>query len=100
MEILNSFSTRVFNAHFGVCKQTTIVLWMHLCSLELDFAVEFHHFLWTLYFLKVYNTLDVSATHWKVDVKTFNLWIWRVIALLAFTLDTVILIHKYLTYCR
>ena len=80
-------SNRVFCAHFGVSKKTTAILFLHLASLQVN--IELHHVFWTLYFLKLYNSLDVCCSYWNVDHKTFTLWIWRIIGLIVTTLDTV-----------
>lgn len=47
------------------------------------------HLLWTLYFLKTYNTEDVSCAFLRCDRKTFRLWVWRILAVLFTQLNTV-----------
>ena len=68
------FSNREFHAHFGISKETIIVLW-GLLQKTSQFNFKFEHLLWTFYFLKIYNSMDVSAIFWKVDIKTYHLWI-------------------------
>ena len=80
---------RVFSAHFGVSKQTVAVLFTHLSTLQLPYTIEVHYVYWTLYFLKTYDSLDLCSHYWNVDPKTFSLWIWRIIALIERTLNTV-----------
>ena len=88
-------SNRVFLSHFGVSKKTVAILFLHLINLQLEFQLELHHVFWTLYFLKVYNSLDVCCSYWNVDHKTFTLWIWRIIGLIVTTLDTVSILILY-----
>jgi hypothetical protein len=84
-----AWSDRKFAAHFGVCKQTVLILWLHLQTLELPWTLQMKHLLWSLHFLKVYTSVDVSASFWNVDPKTYSLWVWRVLLLIATTLNTV-----------
>ncbi len=89
------WSNRKFAAHFGVSKQTVTVLWAHIQHHDPEGIFKLKHLFWTLYFMKVYSSLDVSASHWKVDAKTYSHWIWRLIFFLNLTLNTVrILLFK------
>ncbi len=83
------FTNRQFHAHFGLSKETITTLWKILQIVAFETKFTFEHLLWTFYFLKVYNSMDVSATYWKVDVKTYRLWIWKVIQTLFINLNTV-----------
>jgi hypothetical protein len=41
------------------------------------------HLLWALMFLKQYNTEEVTASMAGCDKKTFRLWCWLVVRVLA-----------------
>jgi hypothetical protein len=84
-----TWPNRRFAAHFGVAKQTVHILWLHLQSVISDIRIEQKHLLWSLYFLKVYTTNDVSAVHWGVDPKTFSQWVWKILLILDATLNLV-----------
>jgi hypothetical protein len=85
------FSDRQFHAHFGVSKSTILILFSILQKVQITYEYTFtlDHLLWTFYFLKVYNSVDVSAEHFHIDCKTYRLWIWRVLLILFLHLDTV-----------
>ena len=88
-----NLNNRQFHAHFGLSKTTIIILFGVLQSVASQTGFALDHVLWTFYFLKVYNTVDVSAVYWKVDPKTYRLWVWRVIQTLFVHLDTVRFFH-------
>ena len=83
------YSIRSCHAHFGVSRTTIDILWQHLLSLEYDFGFQLKHLLWVLYFLKVYNTDDINAIRWNVDIKTFKKWTFKMIFVLYNTLHSV-----------
>lgn len=91
-------NNRQFHANFGLSKATIIILFGVLQSATSHGGFTLDHILWTFYFLKVYNTVDVSAVHWKVDPKTYRLWVWKVIQTLFIYLDTVSLFITFLIY--
>lgn len=76
-------------ADFGVCIKTIFLLYICLQHFDLPFVIEPQHLLWTLYFLKNYNSMHVMSERWNVDTKTFRLWTWRVILALFEYLHTV-----------
>ena len=82
------WSNRKFHAHFGICKEITSILWLYLKSLDVPFTFEPMHLLWALYFIKVYSSIDVCSSYWKVSPPTYSLWIWRVLHVLS-QMDTV-----------
>ena len=86
-----NFSDRKFHAHFGISKSTIIVLFNILQIIQTNYEYNFslEHLLWTFYFLKVYNSIDVSASFFHVDCKTYRLWIWRVLLVLFIHLNMV-----------
>ena len=75
---------RRFISLFGVTLQICYLLW---CML--DVANEgpegacVCHLLWTLMFLKTYNTNDNLAADCKVDPKTFRKWKWLLLEALV-----------------
>jgi hypothetical protein len=87
------FNDRQFHAHFGISKETIIILWgiLETNVPKMNFTLD--HILWTFYFLKVYNSVDVSASYWKIDAKTYRSWVWKVIHTLFILLNTVNLIE-------
>lgn len=58
-------------------------------------GAEPKHLLWCMLFLKNYHKEHVNASIAKVDEKTFRLWVWRFIKLLA-QLDVVYDTHEKL----
>ena len=86
-----NYSDRKFHAHFGLSKSTILILFSVLQTVETTYGYTFtlDHLLWTFYFLKVYNSVDVSASHFNVDCKTYRIWIWRVLLILFVHLDMV-----------
>src|SRR5947209_4782127 len=81
---------RVFAAHFGLDKVTVTLVYVIFLAPD----VQFTHLLWTLFFLKTYNTLDVCASFWSVDPKTFDKHVWDVMFVLWRKLHTVSRLHK------
>ncbi len=90
LHIMN-YSDRQFHAHFGISKSTILILFSILQRVEASYGYTFSldHLLWTFYFLKVYNSVDVSASHFQIDCKTYRFWMWKVLIILFIHLDTV-----------
>jgi hypothetical protein len=89
---MNSFfdwSIRKFAAHFGVAQETVFILWLHIQTHDSDGIFQLKHLFWTLYFLKVYSSVDVCASFWKVSPKTYSHWTWRLIFFFDLTLNIV-----------
>jgi hypothetical protein len=80
---LDDYSDREFSASFGVSKATAQVVLTTIVALNTGFAFEMRHILWTLFFLKCYCTVDVSAHHWNIDQKTYAAWVWRSLSCIA-----------------
>jgi len=78
-----------FYSHTGVSAETILFLWFLVSRVELPFELQPNHLLWTLYFLKQYPTCELAANHWNCDVKTFRLYIWRVISILFNYLEVI-----------
>src|SRR4051794_6356755 len=89
-----SWTERKFRANFGISSLSASVLWSFLLSLSIDLPLQPVYMLWTLYFLKVYDTVDVMAGRFHCDVATFSHWTWHILFLLYSSLDTVN-IHIY-----
>jgi hypothetical protein len=91
--IKQNCTLRVWRAHFGVSPSCALILWLLLKITAAECAVPYvilpRHLFWALYWMKVYNTEDVSCAFLHCDPKTFRLWVWRVLALLFYGLDTV-----------
>jgi hypothetical protein len=74
---------RQFRAFFGTTARMCSMLWS-LCSHTLipEHAMPVH-LLWAFMLLKQYNTEEVNASMAGCDEKTFRLWCWLVIHVLA-----------------
>jgi hypothetical protein len=80
---------RRFKAFFGTTASACSMLWS-LCSQTLLAKRAMPvHLLWGLMFLKQYNKEEVNASMTGCDEKTFRLWSWLVIRVLA-DLDTLV----------
>lgn len=87
--ILNDFGNstivgiRRFKAAFGVSPNICSMVWQ---MIKTDLTQDFKeiHLLWTLFFLKCYNTESVNRSIFKCDEKTYRVRVWRVIESLAF----------------
>lgn len=79
----NSISTgyRKFRTFYGITPNVFAKLWRLIT--EKPPGSEPKHLLWCLFFLKNYNTEHVNAAIANVDEKTFRLWNWRFVNLLA-----------------
>lgn len=84
----NLVGYRRFRAFYGVSPEVCAILWNFLT--EKPNGAQLKHLLWTLLFLKRYNTEHVNAALVLADEKTFRLWTWRFIHMLA-NLDIVCL---------
>ena len=73
---------RRFKEHFGIKAEMCAILW-GLCLPFLPVDASPIHLLWTLYFLKHYNTECVNAAFVKCDEKTFRKWCWIMIGVLS-----------------
>jgi hypothetical protein len=78
---------RRFKEHFGIKPEMCASLWA-LCLPFLPVDASPMHLLWTLYFLKQYNTECVNAAFSNCDEKTFRKWCWIMIGVLS-SLDLV-----------
>lgn len=72
---------RSFRSCYGVSPDVCYVLWSLIE--QQHFAMKPKHLLWTLFFLKCYNTEAINASMFKTDEKTYRLWVWRLIESLA-----------------
>lgn len=77
---------RVFRTFYGVSPDVLSKLWQ-LIQDKPD-GSEPKHLLWCMLFLKNYHKEHVNASIVKVDEKTFRLWVWRFVQMLA-NLDVV-----------
>lgn len=73
---------RRFKALLGVTPLVCSVAWKKL-SAKLPEKAKPRHLLWALLFLKVYATEHCNRALTGVDEKTFRLWSWRFVYLLA-----------------
>jgi hypothetical protein len=80
------WSERKFRANFGIGVETVQLLLS--CIFE-DDQLPVHYFLWTLFWLKTYDTYDVCSAFFGVDPKTFQRHIMATVHFLYNTLHTV-----------
>ena len=82
----------LFCAHYGTGWEVTAFLWQALFKVNCEKNLEEgkttkmkkKHFLWCLYFLKVYATENVSASTMACDPITFWKWVWIYVRDIAF----------------
>jgi hypothetical protein len=89
----NNWTDRTFKSHFGVSSITALALWFHLLQ-QPFYSFQAYHLLWALYWLKVHDSLDVAASQFSCDRYIYSIWVWRVILIFYFTLNTVSLHMK------
>jgi hypothetical protein len=79
----NHILDRDFRAHFGVNAHVCQKIW-ELCE-DNFFAKNIlpKHLLWGLLFLKTYSTEPILATMTGISRKSFRLWAWQVISIVA-----------------
>lgn len=66
---------RRFRAMFGVSYIHCSIIWTHIYD-DLPGGACPVHLLWTLMFLKCYNTEEVNRSLIDADEKTIRKWIW------------------------
>lgn len=72
---------RKFKSFYGINPEICAILWNKLEDRPV--GSEPKHLLWCMLFLKNYNIEHVNCAITKVDEKTFRLWVWRFVELLA-----------------
>ena len=74
-----------FRGFFGCLADICSILWDTLDSVENPTlqCVQPVHLLWTLMFLKQYNTKFVNAAVVGCDEKTFRSWVWNIVECLS-----------------
>lgn len=75
MSMSFSVGQRRFLALFGVSSSICSIIWNEIESLLPDGSSPVH-LLWTLLFLKNYNTEETNRAIIKADEKTIRKWIW------------------------
>lgn len=75
---------RSFRAHFGTSVDVCLALWewIRVHPRRPLRGMQPKHLMWTLLFLKVYDTEDVLSSRVGTTRKTFRRWIWRVLLLI------------------
>jgi len=86
---------RQFVACFGCTIHIAAMLW---CILDVDNLgpdnAKIHHLLWTLMFLKTYETNNILASIFDVDEQTYRKWTWLIIGAIA-RIDGIVSISFY-----
>ena len=62
---------RRFAAHFGCTSSVCFIIWQQIAFVD-SLGCEPKHLLWTLNFLKVYETDAIMANSWHVCEDTFK----------------------------
>lgn len=76
----DSALTRKSKANFGVSTAMIKFIWNCLVKDELlPNGAQVHHLLWTLAFLKTYETEQVYSSRFRTSEKTFRTWVWKLI---------------------
>ena len=87
----NIMPERIYRASFGISSFLTSKLWDLMQPIhELHTKYKPRYLLWTLLFLKQYNSDDVNANIAGVSPKTFRLWVWITIDAIANKTDQVV----------
>ena len=78
-----------FKAHFGIDWIVCAKLWVLLLPLFSDNSytlagAKMVHLLWTLMFLRLYDTEDILAARVGVVEKTYRKWVWLFIDLISY----------------
>ena len=84
-EYINITSERTWMANFEVNSTIISIIWNKIQ----DKNFKPIHLLWTLHFLRSYDTYEHGCQIWKVTDKTYSYWIWIVIQSLYSTLNEV-----------
>lgn len=82
----NSFNSnltgyRRYRTFYGITPKVFAFLWKLMS--EKPPSSEPKHLLWCMFYLKNYNKEHGNAAIANVDEKTFRLWTWRIVDLLA-----------------
>lgn len=67
-----------FKSFFGVTPIVCSIIWTHLLKSQ-KLQLKPIHLLWSLLFLKQYNTETVNSIICRCDKKTFRKWVWLVL---------------------
>ena len=72
---------RRFRSLFGVPPSVCVEIVYRLVELRIINKKGAHavHLLWTLFFMKRYNTYETNAASFNCDEKTYRKWVWVVI---------------------
>lgn len=72
---------RKFRTYYGISPEVCAILWKRMHNKPP--GSEPKHLLWCMFFLKNYNKEHINAAIANVDEKTFRLWTWQFVELLA-----------------
>lgn len=81
--VCDSTFLRRFKTHFGVSPAICAIIWNKIKDNLPSNSFYEIHLLWTLYFLKTYNTEHLNHSFAKADEKTFRNKVWKIIEELA-----------------
>ena len=84
-----SIMTCCFKAHFGIDWMLCAKIWGCILPLltnrDLNLnGVKMKHLLWTLLFLRLYDTEEVLAAKVGTGEKTYRKWVWMLIDIISY----------------
>jgi hypothetical protein len=88
---------RYVRAFFGLDVIAITVLWSLVSPVALAFGLSRKHLLWTLRFLRLYETCDRITVATGVEYETWREKIWKMIDIIIEQLDVVLLDFTPLT---
>jgi len=86
-QFIHITSERDWNSNFGVNSTIISLIWHKIQNRKFKPI----HLLWTLQFLRSYNTYDQGCHIWQISEKTYSYWIWIVVQSLYDSLSEVII---------
>jgi hypothetical protein len=95
---------RVFSSLFGIKLEVVVMVWNEMVLHQhVGEGHKFIYLLWSLYFLKNYNTENVMGTNSEVATNTMRKWIWRTLESICkiqvVSVRGYSIIIYFLTYC-
>jgi hypothetical protein len=87
-------SPRVVRGYFGIDFVAMELIWQLVDAEARRFHMQRKHLLWTLYLLRVFDTIDRITTFLKVSYNTFASHVWLMISLILENVNTVRTLHS------
>lgn len=95
-EKLSVKNDQSFRAHFGTSADVCSILWDNIrASRRCPRCIRPIHLLWSLLFLKTYDTTDVLAARVNTSPNTLRKWVWIVLRLIQKLKRKVVRVHYF-----